>query len=168
MIRFRTQLLAVLSAFAFALPALPLQAFSPPEGPVILSVSGHPDVSGPVEFDRALLAALPEVSFVTETIWTEGRQEFTGVPLAALLDHLDVAPEALRLVAANEYAVELPVASLSDDAPILAYSQNGEPMSLRDRGPIWIVYPYDSDPSYRSEVIYSRSVWQLQRIEILP
>jgi hypothetical protein len=39
-------------------------------------------------------------------------------------------------------------------------------MSVRDKGPLWVIYPYDSD-DYRSEVIYSRSIWQLDRLEVV-
>ena len=141
-------------------------AFSPPEGTVVLSVTGHPDAPGPVEFDRVLLSELPVVEFTTTTIWTDGPQTFTGVPLMALLDHLGVAPETVRLVAANDYAVDFPVETATETFPVLAFEQNGTAMSLRDRGPIWLVYPYDSDARLRSEVIFSRSVWQLVTIEL--
>lgn len=143
-----------------------LVAFSPPEGPVLLTVTGHADVPGPVAFDRALLEELPAVTFTTTTIWTDGPQEFTGVPLSALMAHLGIRSGTLRAVAANDYAVEIPLESLGEDAPILAYRQNGEEMSLRDRGPLWVVYPYDRAAEYRTEVIYSRSIWQLRRIEL--
>ena len=43
---------------------------------------------------------------------------------------------------------------------------NGEIMSLRDKGPLWVIYPYDQNAAYRSEVTYSRSIWQLDRIEV--
>jgi hypothetical protein len=105
------------------------------------------------------------VEFTTTTIWTDGPQSFSGVPLAALLAHLGIEDGTLRAIAANDYAVEIPVSSITDAAPILAFTQNGAPMSRRDRGPIWLVYPYDSDPVFRTEVIYSRSIWQLDRIE---
>ncbi|MEC8574513.1 MAG: oxidoreductase, partial [Pseudomonadota bacterium] len=39
-------------------------------------------------------------------------------------------------------------------------------MSLRDKGPLWIVYPFDSDPAYQTEAIYSRSIWQLEEITV--
>ena len=132
----------------------------------MLSVTGHPDVPGPIEFDRALLAELPVVEFTTTTIWTDGPQTFTGVPLAALLEHLGVTPETVRLVAANDYVVDFPVETASEDAPILAYELNGAAMSLRDHGPIWLIYPYDRDAQFRSDIIFSRSVWQLVTIEL--
>jgi hypothetical protein len=50
----------------------------------------------------------------------------------------------------------------------VAYLRNGAEMSMRDKGPLWIVYPYDAKPDYQSELIYSRSIWQLDRIEVQP
>ena len=141
-------------------------AFSPPEGPVVLTVTGHPDVPGPIAFDRTLLAELPVVTFTTTTIWTDGPQTFSGVPLAAFLDHLGVDPQTIRLIAANDYAVEFPVDTASEDAPILAFEQNGNPMSLRDHGPVWLIYPYDREAEFRTDVVYSRSIWQLVVIEL--
>ena len=44
---------------------------------------------------------------------------------------------------------------------------NGDVMLVRNKGPLWVVYPYDENPEYRSEVIYSRSIWQLDRIEVI-
>ena len=164
----RSLLFSCFSVLCIGLAAGPGAAFSPPEGPVILTVTGVPGSPAPVAFDLALLEALPVVEFTTTTIWTDGPQRFAGVPLAALLAHLGIEDGTVRAIAANDYAVEIPVSSVTETTPILAYMQNDAPMSRRDRGPIWVVYPYDSDPSFRTEVIYSRSIWQLDRIELMP
>ncbi|CAN0586856.1 unnamed protein product, partial [Ectocarpus sp. 12 AP-2014] len=63
--------------------------------------------------------------------------------------------------------VEVPVEDAVEDGPIIAYLSNGKPMSVREKGPLWIVYPYDSDPKFQTEVIYSRSIWQLDRLEAI-
>jgi hypothetical protein len=42
---------------------------------------------------------------------------------------------------------------------------NGAPLSRREKGPYWLVYPYDSDPIFQSETVYTRSIWQLVSIE---
>ena len=73
----------------------------------------------------------------------------------------------LKATAINDYAVEIPVEDAVEGGPIIAFMRNGAPMSVRDKGPLWIVYPYDSDPAYQTEVIYSRSIWQLDRIEVM-
>ena len=40
-------------------------------------------------------------------------------------------------------------------------------MSVREKGPIWVIYPYDHDADYRTDTIFSRSIWQLDRIDVL-
>ena len=115
-----------------------------------------------------MLEALGAENFETTTIWTEGVQSFTGVPLNTLLDALGAEGETLRAIALNDYAVEIPASDAEDGGPIVAYLQNGAPMSVREKGPLWIVYPYDARTDYQTEQIYSRSIWQLVSIEIQP
>jgi hypothetical protein len=60
----------------------------------------------------------------------------------------------------------MPLADAMVDGPLLAFLMNGEPMSVRDKGPVWLVYPYDADAAFRTEQIYAWSIWQLDRIEV--
>ncbi len=103
-------------------------------------------------------------SFETETIWTEGAQSFTGVSLAGLVTQLGAGGREIEAVAINEYSVSIPLSDAVQGGPILAFERNGTVMSIRNKGPLWLVYPYDSDPSYRTEAFYSRSIWQLEKI----
>lgn len=119
------------------------------------------------EFSMPDLLSLPSTTIETTTIWTDGVQEFEGVSLDVFLAEINIESGSLRATAINDYAVEIPVSDAVEGGPILAYSRNGEPMSVRDKGPIWIVYPFDSDPLYQSEVIYSRSIWQLDRLALI-
>jgi hypothetical protein len=50
---------------------------------------------------------------------------------------------------------------------MLALERDGAPMSVRDKGPIWVIYPYDSGSEWRSEQVFSRSIWHLNRIEVM-
>lgn len=112
------------------------------------------------------LRALGTESFETETIWTSGVQEFTGVSLARLAQEFDLTEGVLQARAVNDYMVEVPLSDAVDGGPIIAFERNGQPMSLRTKGPLWLVYPYDSKTEYRNEVIYSRSIWQLDRLTV--
>jgi hypothetical protein len=49
---------------------------------------------------------------------------------------------------------------------ILALKINGEYMRVRDKGPLFIVYPYDSEPELNNQVFYSRSAWQVSKMSI--
>ena len=131
---------------------------------VLLTVKG---LDQPLAFDREALLEMEQVTFSTETIWTEGVQQFTGVSLHAFLGSLGVTEGMIKATAINDYSVDVPVSDAVEGGPIIAFARNGEEMSIRDKGPLWLVYPYDSSPDYRSEVIYSRSIWQLDRIEIV-
>ncbi|WP_163852298.1 molybdopterin-dependent oxidoreductase [Pseudooceanicola aestuarii] len=150
--------------------AAPLHAgdLPTPEGAVLLTVTGAIDrtnAEGAALFDLEMLEEFGGTEITTTTIWTEGEKQFEGVSLHRLIDELGIEAETLKATAINDYAVEIPIEDAVEGGPILAYRMNGDTMSVRDKGPLWIVYPYDSNAAYRSEVIYSRSIWQLDRIE---
>jgi hypothetical protein len=44
---------------------------------------------------------------------------------------------------------------------------NGQMLTRRDKGPLWIIYPRDAVPMLREERFEHRWVWQLYRL-ILP
>ncbi len=119
------------------------------------------------DFKEADLRALPLEQFVTETIWTEGTQTFEGVSLSALLTHVGARNGKLLATAVNDYTVAIPTSDAVEDGPIIAYMHNGAKMSLRDKGPLWIVYPFEGNEAYNTEEYYSRSIWQLDRIEVV-
>ncbi|EYD70932.1 hypothetical protein [Limimaricola hongkongensis] len=124
-------------------------------------------------FDLQALDALPQVRFETSTIWTDMVNTYSGVPVAVLLeeaglgDSLSQDDAMLELVALNDYRVRIPLADIEDDLPIIATRVDGRTFSIRDRGPYWLVYPYDRAPEYRTEDTYKRSIWQLTQMVVL-
>ncbi len=160
---------------ALLLACLPLVSaarageLAPPSGKPVLTVSGaiasRNAPSGAV-FDLAMLKALPQASFSTRTIWTDGPVTFEGVRLKDLVAAVGASGGTLHAIALNDYAVDIPVADATADGPIVAYAIDGHALPVRNRGPLWIVYPYDAKADYRSEVVYSRSIWQLNRIDV--
>lgn len=145
------------------------EPLSQPQGDVILSVGGNikqTNVDGRAVFDLAMLKQLPVRTFSTTTIWTEGANAFTGVLLKDLLDALGSSGTQIKATAINDYAVDIPASDAVEGGAIVAYEMNGKPMPVREKGPLWIVYPYDASPDYRTETIYSRSIWQLHQLDI--
>lgn len=159
-----------LSAIFLSTVVATAQDLSAPTGDVILTVSGSIDttnVGDTAAFDLEMLEALDATIIETTTIWTEGKQVFQGVALDVLMERMGVEGGTLKATAINDYTVEIPVSDAVSGGPILAYFLNGDKMSIRDKGPLWVIYPFDSKADYRSEVIYSRSIWQLDRIEVV-
>ncbi|MDG1801521.1 MAG: molybdopterin-dependent oxidoreductase, partial [Paracoccaceae bacterium] len=94
-------------------------------------------------------------------------QKFKGVSLVTLVTLIGADDGELLATAINDYTVSIPISDAIEGGPIIAYMLNDQEMSVRDKGPLWLIYPYDSSPDYRTEVVYSRSIWQLDRIELV-
>jgi hypothetical protein len=43
---------------------------------------------------------------------------------------------------------------------------NGESIPVKTKGPLFIVYPYDTNKELQSTVYYERSAWQLKSLSI--
>lgn len=165
----RALLLAIVAAGALALEgvaAIAQQADAPPD--TILTVVPAPGAA-PVHFTEGDLADLSQHTFRTSTIWTEGEQEFSGPSLATVLAAagMEESVRQIRLTALNDYAVLIDMSQVEADVPIIANRMNGATFSVRGKGPLWVVFPYDSAPRYRTESNFAISVWQLRYIEAL-
>ena len=169
--RARHRLSSSFGLVALGLSALPLAAWAlpVPQGDVILTVSGniaHTNVGDEAHFDAAMLEALPTRTIETHTPWTDGPNCFEGPLARALLEATGADGESVRVRALNDFAADIPVANFYDYDVILALSRNGEPMPIRDYGPIFVLYPFDDHPELLNETIRFRSVWQVVNIHV--
>lgn len=140
-----------------------------PAGAVLLTVSGavaRTNSPAGADFDRAMLESLGTATIRTSTPYTSGVQEFRGVPLRRLLDAVGARGVRATATALNDYSVDLPLSDADLPGVLLATERNGGPMSVREKGPIWLVYPLDSDPRLQRRETYAKMVWQLRRIEV--
>lgn len=131
----------------------------------VLTVIG-PGGSLAVTFDMAALDALPQGTITTTTPWYDGPRTFTGPLLRAVLQQAKVAGAVLRISALNDYSVEIPVEDLDLYGVVLATRIDGKPLSVRDKGPLFVIYPFDSRTDLKQEKFYSRAIWQVVRIAV--
>ncbi|EFH09338.1 molybdopterin-dependent oxidoreductase, partial [Teichococcus cervicalis] len=136
--------------------------------PVVLRVGGRIErpPQGEAAFTLAALEALGMRRLRTTTPWTQGAQEFSGVPLALLMRAVRPLGQRLWAEAINRYRAELPLADAWERDAFLATRRDGEPMRIRDRGPVWLVYPWTQRPELDIPLYHERAVWQLRRIEV--
>lgn len=158
------------AALLSALPALPALAgeLAKPTGKVVLTVTGQIDNTngdGVAQFDMAMLEALAQGETRTNTPWYDGEKTFTGPTAKALVDAVGGHGTIMNVLALNDYASEIPVSDFTDLPVILATKVDGEPMSVRDKGPIFVIYPFDQHPELNNETYYGRSAWQVKSIE---
>lgn len=140
-----------------------------PEGPAVLTVTGkisQHNAEQAFVFDRAMLEALPQATVVTQTPWYDEVSEFEGPLASAILEAVGADLNAnMRVIALNDYSAVVPASDFSDLGVILAMKRNGDALRIRDKGPLFVIYPFDENPDLNSEVYYNRSVWQIKAIE---
>jgi hypothetical protein len=146
-------------------------ALDRPKGEPILEITGQIGVTnrpGAAVFDREMLEALGMEKIVTTTPWHKGKVTFEGPSLAKILQSIKAGGSSVRVVALNDYAGTIPMDDFARHGVILAMKRDGKYMPIRDKGPLFVIYPYDSDAELKQQMYYARSVWQVKRIEVLP
>ena len=145
-------------------------ALDAPAGPVVLTVSGRlrdGQRGSPVQFDMAMLERLPQVGYSTRTPWYAQPRKFSGPLLREVLSSVGLHGNQLRLVALNDYRVDMPMDDVLQFEVLLARLMDDKPMAVRDKGPLFVIYPFDQNIALRNAVYYSRCAWQLRAIEVL-
>ena len=144
-------------------------ALDAPKGKVVLTVSGKLGASnraGKAVFDMAMLEALPQKTFTTMTPWEKTPVKFSGPLLRDVLAAVKAQGSTLKAVALNDYKITIPLEDTTKFDLMLAHRMNDKPIPVRTKGPLFVVYPFDSNPTLQSTVYYERSIWQLGGLEI--
>ena len=160
---------ALAALVALAIPAAWAGELPKPVGKPILTIQGKiatVNRDGTAQFDLAMLERLGMVTIETKTPWFDGPVKFEGVPLARLMREVEANGRTIVAVALNDYSSEIPIEDVTKYDVILALKRNGEYMPVRDKGPLFVVYPYDSAPELRSQTYYGRSVWQIAKLVV--
>jgi hypothetical protein len=153
-------------------PALALER---PQGQVVLTLSGPAvtgnQTDGKAHFDMKMLAQLPQQSFSTQTPWYPQPISFTGPLLRDVLAAAGVKQSTkpgskIVLTALNGYKAEMPFEDAVRFDVIIARLMNERPMPVREKGPLFVVYPFDSRPELKADQYYGRSIWQLRSVDL--
>ncbi|WP_157735942.1 molybdopterin-dependent oxidoreductase [Granulosicoccus antarcticus] len=141
-----------------------------PSSAVVLTITGpleHPNVGDELQLDMDTLESLPATRFTTLTPWHDEPQQFTGVRLSTLLKSIDSTSNQFVAVGLDDYKFTVADLDFNEYPVIIAYRHNGEPISVRNLGPLRIIMPYSEFPELRTQINESRSVWQLVKMELL-
>lgn len=119
----------------------------------------------PVFFSVEDLAALKQHKIATHTSVTDGAQVFIGPLMRDVLAKAGLEAKTIMAIALNEYEIAIPTSDFERFDVIAALSMNDVPLTPRDKGPVWIVYPRDDHLELQDIRYDYRWVWQLIRIE---
>ena len=138
---------------------------------VFLTISGKigktMDVAGNAyEMSEREFLGLPRSNVTTSTAWTP-TSEFAGPLLSKVLSEVDAKGTKLRLIALDNFSVEVDANYLKKYGTILAVSKNGVRLTIRDFGPVFVMFPRDSfKEELDTPAAASYLVWQLCGIEV--
>lgn len=144
-------------------------ALAPPTGTPVLTVSGAIEVTNVGKmavFDMASLEALGLSHFITATPWDQGKVTYEGVHLDTLLRRVGAHGTQLTAIALDDYVVDLPISDFAKYGTLLATRRNGKYMPVSDKGPLFIVYPFDDNTDLQQAIYYSRCVWQISQFVV--
>ncbi|MBL4807732.1 MAG: hypothetical protein JKY31_10645 [Rhodobacteraceae bacterium] len=111
--------------------------------------------------------ALDQAILHTENEFVDAMTAFEGPLARDLLAMMDAdLTDTVILTASNDYAIEVPVSDFFDYDVVLALSTDGTRLSMRDKGPIWVVYPISDHSELDDPVYNARLIWQLVRMDI--
>ncbi|OPF62466.1 hypothetical protein [Hydrogenophaga sp. H7] len=157
---------ALLGALTLSSAALALDA--PKERPILV-ISGKITTKNAGEvarFDMKMIEALPQHSFTTSTPWFDRPVKFTGPLLADVLAAVKASGSNVSAVAINDYRITIPAADAAKFQVIVARLIDDKPIPVREKGPLFVVYPFDSSAELRTSTYYERSIWQLKALDI--
>jgi hypothetical protein len=121
-----------------------------------------------LELSLEQLAALPQVVVATENEFSDGIVAYRGPLVRDVLAQLGLDQlDEVRLVAANDYYVDIPTEDFRNYDAILAMEANGQKLSRREKGPLWLMYPISDHPELKDPIYLRRLIWQVVRIEAL-
>lgn len=138
-----------------------------PTGRIILTISGNiakTNNGDKAEFDLEMLHALGTRALSMTTSWTDGTQEFSGVLMRHLMAAVGARGKTVEAVALNDYTYSIEMEDFSLYPVIVATKLNRKLLRIRDKGPLWIIYPLDTFSEEQKDSIELRMVWQLRQL----
>lgn len=182
----RTNQLILLIIFVISISLLSAYYITQPE-PSFVTSSSNPSISSvqrkddtvlmiqttansgcdhTVQLTESELLALPQQQFKTHHNWAEEAETFSGPLLEDVLKVACGEATKINMKALNDYAIDVDFTIAKSLKPIVAHSVNGTRLSVREKGPLWIMVPSD-DLKIVSKELDGMLIWQLSDIIIM-
>jgi hypothetical protein len=158
--RLRQSLAAAALAFCLASPAL--------AGPALYEVTGQiAESQAPRAIGAEDLAKIGMTEIDTSIfVMGEETHKVRGVLMRDLVKYVGGKGQSVKITALDGYALDIPMSDFEAYDAVVATEIDGKPLSVRDKGPAWLIYPATDHPELKDTVYESRMVWQIKTIEI--
>jgi hypothetical protein len=157
-------IIALIASIFIASPVKP--AFA--DDQAYFRITSEKDKSLVLDVTDSLIARVGAITYKAMLPGMEGGpHEVRGPLVRDLLQAGGFTGATLHGAAYDKYEMDIPVADFTAFDVIAAVEVDGRPISIRERGPAWIVYPNVEHPELQNDPIYeSRSIWQVRELTI--
>lgn len=97
----------------------------------------------------------------------EDLHKVKGIAVSGLLKKYDLVGGSLAIDALDGYSVEVPRSDIESYPVVIGLEIDGKPISVRERGPAWLIYPVSGFKELDSPEFEARSVWQIKAIKVV-
>jgi len=110
------------------------------------------------------LAAMPQAKMHAKQAIMSTAGDFEGPRLSAILHALGATGNRVKIMAIDDYNVEVGMDEITQYDPIIALRLDGKMLSIRDKGPYWLMWPYEEHPEINNDAGQAKAVWQVASI----
>ena len=159
----------IISMALMVFSAFSLAELAEPKGDVILEVSGNIQVTNSddvAEFDRDMINSIKSRTIITNNHVVKDPVKYEGPILAEILKVVKGTGSVVRVYALDDYVAELKFKDVEKYQIILATHEAGKQLTVADKGPLFVVFPFKDHPELQQDTFYNQSVWQVKAVEI--
>ncbi|MFV0934145.1 hypothetical protein [Pseudomonas jessenii] len=120
-------------------------------------------------FSLSDIENLPQTSItleLPESVGITGEHVWQGTPLSSLVALSGRKTDSLKIAALNGYSVSVPANDIDRYNPTLVYRRDGMLISVREKGPFLLIYPFNKFPELNQQIYLNRLVWQINEITL--
>jgi len=118
------------------------------------------------QFTLNQLLQLPQHDITTKLPWTSESNTYSGPYLKDVLQSAKTTGQWISLHALDYYNVSLNFQQIERFNPILALKKDGRLLTVRSKGPIWLLLPVDDYPELNAAIYNDYMIWHLVKIGV--
>jgi len=120
--------------------------------------------------DLSDLDSMPQEELLTSLpsgLGIIGKNEWSGISLKYIVQNLGAKEDSvIELAALNDYVISIPMKSINTYNPVLASRLNGNTISIRSKGPLILIYPFDKYREINTPLYQDYTIWMIHEIRV--
>lgn len=106
-------------------------------------------------------------SISTNTPWHDDIAKYTGILIQNFLEQYENGEfSEISISAMNGYTVDADIRTFVNAGAMLVWLMNDAPISVHNKGPIVVIFPWSQNGSLREDIFTSLAVWHVNSIHI--